>query len=161
MGDFNLSIDPSSSDAGQLSDILESFDAHLYVDFPTHMHIHSLDLMICSTGFNALSVSTSDLISDHFLLLLTCEFYPSIVGLSHKLSSTESYNRSTLKPPRLISHILHWLDIPKLMQLDWLNNMTVSSTLINLHVPLVTKKISPKPSDPWISWLLAGAGIAE
>ena len=38
-----------------------------------------------------------------FLLLLTCKSHPTIVGPSHKLSSTESYNQSTLKPSRLIS----------------------------------------------------------
>ena len=46
MGDFNLHTDSSSSDAGQLSGILESFDLYQYVDFPTHIHSHSLDLMI-------------------------------------------------------------------------------------------------------------------
>ena len=60
MGDFNLHIDSSSADAGQLYGILESFDLHQYVDFPTHIHGHSLDLMICSTGCNVLSVVTSD-----------------------------------------------------------------------------------------------------
>ena len=60
MGDFNLRIDSSSSDAGQLSGILESFDLHQYVDFPTHIHGHSLDLMICSPGCNFLSVLASD-----------------------------------------------------------------------------------------------------
>ena len=66
MGDFNLRIDSSSSDVGRLSGILDSFDLHQYVDFPTHIHGHSLDLMICSPGCNVLSVSASDLISDHF-----------------------------------------------------------------------------------------------
>ena len=41
MGDFNLRIDSSSSDAGRLTGILESFDLHQYVDFPTHTHGHS------------------------------------------------------------------------------------------------------------------------
>ena len=65
MGDLNLCIDSSSSDAGQLSGILESFDLYQYVDFPTHIHCHSLDLMICSSGCNVISVSISDFVSDH------------------------------------------------------------------------------------------------
>ena len=60
MGDFNLCIDSSSSDAGQLSGILESFDLHQYVDFPTHIHDHSLDLMMFSSGCKFLSFSASD-----------------------------------------------------------------------------------------------------
>ena len=66
MGDFNLRIHSSSSNAGQLSGILRSLDLHQYFDFPTHVHGHSIDLMICSPGCNILSVLASDLISDHF-----------------------------------------------------------------------------------------------
>ena len=65
----NLRIDSSSSDAGQLSGILESCNLHQYVDFPTHTYGHSLDLMIFSTGYDVLSVSTSNLIADHFSLV--------------------------------------------------------------------------------------------
>ena len=36
------------------------------------------------------------------------------------------------------------------MPLNWLDNMTVLHTLINLRAPLVTKKISRKPSNPWM-----------
>ena len=43
-----------------------SLDLHQCVDFPTHIHGHSLDLMIRSSGYNVLSVSASYLISDHF-----------------------------------------------------------------------------------------------
>ena len=106
MGDFNLRIDSSSSDAGRLSGILDSFNLHQYVDFPTHIDGHSLDLMIFSSGCNVLSVSALILFRTTFLLLLTCKFHPIIVGPSHKLSSTESYNQSTWKPSRLISQIL-------------------------------------------------------
>ena len=42
MGDFNVCIDSSSSDAWQLSGILEFLDLHQYVDFPTLIHGHSL-----------------------------------------------------------------------------------------------------------------------
>ena len=66
MGDFSLCIESSSFDVGQLSVILESFDLHQYVDFPTHIHDHSLDLISFSSGCNVISVSTSDLILDHF-----------------------------------------------------------------------------------------------
>ena len=66
MGDFNLRIYSSSSNARQLSGIWESFDLHQYIDFPTHIHGHSLNHMIYSSWRNFLSVLTSDLISHHF-----------------------------------------------------------------------------------------------
>ena len=106
MGDFNLRIDSSSSDAGRLSGILDSFDLHQYVDFPTHIPDHSLDRMICSPGCHVLSASASDLISDQLSVVADLQIHPFIVGPSHKQSSTESYNQSTWKYSRLISKIL-------------------------------------------------------
>ena len=88
MGDFNLRIDSSSSDAGQLSGILDSIDLHQYVDFPTRIQGHSHDLMICSPGCNVLSVSVADLISDHFYVVANLQI-PSIHSLA--ISQTIKY----------------------------------------------------------------------
>ena len=66
MGDFIIRIDSLSSDARQLTGVLEFFDLHQYVDFSTHIPCHSLDYMILSIECNFLSVFTSDMISDHF-----------------------------------------------------------------------------------------------
>ena len=66
MGDLNIRIDSSSSDSRQLIAILKYSDLHQYVDFSTHIHGHTLDLMIFSKECDVLSVSTSDMISDHF-----------------------------------------------------------------------------------------------
>ena len=54
MGDFNLHVDTSSSDVRQFVDILESFYLDQRVDFPTHIHNHSLDLTFFSKGFDVL-----------------------------------------------------------------------------------------------------------
>ena len=56
MGDFNLRTDSSSSDAGRPSGFFDSIDLHQYIDFPTHIHSHSLDLIICCPRCNVLSV---------------------------------------------------------------------------------------------------------
>ena len=37
------------------------------------------------------------------------------------------------------------------MPLNWLNNTSVLSTLIDFHAPPVTKRISPKPPNPWMT----------
>ena len=50
MGDFNLHLESSSSDVRQLTGILESFNLDQYVNFPTHVRGHSLDLIIFSKG---------------------------------------------------------------------------------------------------------------
>ena len=127
MGDFNLRIDSSSSDDRQLSGILDSFDLHQYVDFPTHIHGHSLDLMICSPGCNVLSVSASDVISNHF----------SVVANSQIPSSHSWTIPQTIKYQKLqsINMEVFKADIRKQMQLNWLYNMTVSSTLSSIFMP--------------------------
>ena len=65
--------------------------------------------------------------------------------INTEASKADIKRRLTLKPLKLISKILKWSDILKPTKLNWLNNMTVRHTLINLHAPLVTKKISPEP----------------
>ena len=114
--------------------------------------------VILSTLWFALRDTTSSLFRPliwfrtTFLLLPTCKFHPIIVGSSHKPSSTESYNQSTWKPSRLISKILIWLDIRKQMQLKLaLQYDSVLHTLIIIRAPLVTKKISIKPPNPWMT----------
>ena len=92
MGDFNLRIDFSSPDSGRLSGILDSFDLHEYVDFSTHIHGYSLDLMICSPGCNVLSVSASDLISDS--IIWQCPPH------SHQSSCPIGYQKISIKPPK-------------------------------------------------------------
>ena len=67
MGNFILHVESSSFHVRQLTGILESFNLDQYVNFPAHIRGHSVDLMIFSTGCDVLSVSTSDMISDHFV----------------------------------------------------------------------------------------------
>ena len=80
MGDFNLHIDTSSSDARQFTDILESLDMDLHVNFPTHIHGNSVDLMF-STGYDVLPVSTSDKISDHFSVVADLKIPETVIEL--------------------------------------------------------------------------------
>ena len=69
MGDFNLHIESSSSDVRKFSGILNYFDLNQHVNVPTHIHGHSLDVMIFSKRCDVLSVSPSDAISDQFSVI--------------------------------------------------------------------------------------------
>ena len=135
MGDFNLRIDSSSSDAGRLSGILDSFDLHQYVDFPTNIHGHSLDLMICSPRCNVLSVSASDLISDHFSVVANLQIpsnHGRTIPQTIKYRKLQSINMEVFKAHIQNSYLIRY---PKKMQLNWLYNMTVSSTLSSIFMP--------------------------
>ena len=87
-GDFNLHIESSSSDVRQLTGILESLDLNKHTKFPTHIHGHSLDVMIFSKGCDGLSVSPYDAISDHFSVIADLKIPKTIVILYRKPSHT-------------------------------------------------------------------------
>ena len=148
MGDFNLHIDSSSSDAGQLSGILESFDLHQYVGFPNHIHSHSLDHMICSAGWNVLSVSTSDFISDHFSAadLQIPSNHNRTIPQTIKYQKLQSINMEAFKADIRNSELIRY---PKTNATELAQQYDgVLHTFINVHAPLVTKKISLKPPNP-------------
>ena len=151
MGDFNLRIDSSSSDAGRLSGILDSFDLHQYVEFPTHIHGHSLDLIICSPICNVLSVSVSDWISDHFSVVANLQIssiHSRTIPQTIKYRKLQSINMEAFKADVRISDLIRY---PKTNATELaLQYDSVLHTLINLHAPLVTTKISIKPPNPWM-----------
>ena len=152
MADFNLRIDSSSSDAERLSGILDSFGLHRYVDFPTHIHGHSLDLMICSPGCNVLSVSASDLISDHFSVVANLQI-PSIhsrtIPQTTKNRKLQSINMEAFKADIQNSDLIRY---PKTNATELaLQYDSVLHIPIILHAPLVTKKISIKPPNLWMT----------
>ena len=85
-------------------------------------------------------------------MLLTWKFHPIIVGSSHKLSSTESYNQSTRKAFKANIQNSDLIRYPKTNATELaLQYDSVLHTLINLHVPLVTKNISIKPPNTWMT----------
>ena len=149
MGDFNLRIDSSSSDAGQLTDILWSFDLHQYVDFPTHIHSHSLDHMICSSGCNVLSVLTSDLISDHFSVVADLQIpsnHSRTILKTIKDRKLQSTNIGAFKADIKNSDLIRY---PKANATELAPQYnSVLYTLINLHSPLVSRMIFLKPPNP-------------
>ena len=148
MGDFNIRIGSSSSDAGRLSGILDSFDLHEYVDFPTHIHGHSLNLMICFPVCNVLSFSASGLISHHFSVVANLQIpsnHSRTIPQTIKYRKIQSINMEAFKADIQNSDLIRY---PKTNATELATQYdSVLHTLINLHAPLVTKKISIKPPN--------------
>ena len=153
MGNVNLCIDSSSSVAGQLSGILESFDLHKYIDFPTPILSHFLDLMICSPGCNVLSVSTSNLISDHFSVVADLQIpsnHSRTIPQTINYRKLQSINIEAFKADIKNSKLIRY-STTNANELDQQYDSVLYS-LINLHVPLATRKISLKPPNPpWMT----------
>ncbi|MCS5642602.1 MAG: hypothetical protein NZ807_04980, partial [Dehalococcoidia bacterium] len=137
MGDFNLHVDIASSDTNQFTDILASFDLDQRVDFATHTHGHSLDLMIFSTGLDVIAVSVSDRISDHFLVLGDL----NITVRSARAPSTKiRYRNIKAIDVDAFKNDIRNSDI----QPTWQRNMTTPFDLLSIVMPHYLLKQSPQ-----------------
>ena len=64
-GDLNFHVDKQSNKRFHFPDILSSFELKQRAAFPTHIHAHILDLVICSACCDFNIVSFSDKLSNH------------------------------------------------------------------------------------------------
>ena len=111
-----------------------------------------LTLMICSSGCNVLSVSASDLISDHFSVVANLQIlsnHSRTIPQTIKYRKLQSINieafKADIQTPDLIRY-------PKTNTTELTQQYdSVLYTLINLHAPLVSKRISLKPPNPWMT----------
>ena len=108
--------------------------------------------MICSLGCNVLSVSASDLISNHFSVVANLQIpfiHSRTIPQSITYQKLQSINMEAFKADIQNSDLIRYLKTNATelaLQYD-----SVLHTLINLHAPLVTRKISMKPPNPWMT----------
>ena len=153
MGYFNLCIDSSSADAGQLSGNICSLSISINT-LPSLPTFTVILLILWSVGCKVLFVSTSAVILDHFSVVANL---PIPSNHSWTVLQTIKYRMLLsikIEAFKAVSTILKWLDIPKLLQLDWLNKMTVSSALWSIFMPRWLPERSPE-SLPTHGWLLS------
>ena len=71
-GDFNIHVDqPSATDTVRFTDLLDSFGLQQHVKVPTHVHGHTLDLIITRHSDNLIcdQPCADQLFSDHFTVV--------------------------------------------------------------------------------------------
>ena len=130
----------------------KSFDLNQAVNFPAHIHGHSLDLVNFSYGCDVLSVSTSDVISDYFSVIADLKI-PT--DHSHTVPQTTTYRQlkaihiEASKADIKNSHLSRYPEFNATVLSEQYDS--VLSTLIDPHAPLVTNKTSLKPSNPWMT----------
>jgi len=90
VGDFNIHICCKSNPlAREFINIIDAFDLTHWVNYPTHILGHTLDLVL-SYGVDISDISVSDyLLSDHKPILFTM----SLPSLSHVSTKTTSMSR--------------------------------------------------------------------
>ena len=99
-----------------------------------------------------LSVSASDLISDHFSVVANLQIpsnHSRTIPQTIKYRKLQSINMEAFKADIQNSDLIRY---PKTNATELAQQYdSVLHTLINLHAPLVSKKISLKPPNPWMT----------
>ena len=150
-GDFNLHIDVPSNQTETFLDILSSLDLQQHVDFPTHIHGHSLDLIIASSACSFSSVASSDRLSDHFAV---------VAEMEAEVPSRSDKKTVTFRNLKTIDLDAFQQDI---RNSDLHTNPACNATdlgdqyfselraILDRHAPLKTKQLSFRPENPWMT----------
>ena len=150
-GDFNLHIDVSSHRTDQFLEVLSSFDLQQHVKFPTHIHGHSLDLLISSASCSFSSVFQSDRISDHFTIIAEMIFdVPSradqktVTFRSLKNIDLDAFRNDIKNSSLYLNPADNAGDLAVQYNTELLR-------ILDHHAPLKTKRVSCRPENPWMS----------
>ena len=156
-GDFNIHVDdPSDSNAIQFLSLLDHANLIQHVNFPTHRHSHTLDLVITSAHSTLSPTLTCLPVSptDHFPIICSLNIIPSPAApitkhLTRAISSIDAtqFGRDILSS-RLITHPPSGLS-----DLVECYNSTLSH-LLDKHAPLKSKTFRTHSPSPWFSSLL-------
>ena len=112
IGDFNIHVDTTNADSRSFVGLLESLCCIQLINFSTHVHGHTLDLMICRQSDNIVLGSPwphCSLLSDHIpvmCLLNSCKLpLPSKTISFRKLSAIDVNNlKSDIAESELCKH---------------------------------------------------------
>ena len=74
-GDFNIHEDSTSPFVSELKSVFDACCLTQDIEFPTHLHVHTLDLLLAPTEFSAISeVHGPCFISDHKIISCLIDF---------------------------------------------------------------------------------------
>ena len=150
-GDFNIHMDSSSNISTDFKSLLDSCDLTQYIKFPTHIHGHTLDLLIAPSHFTGInSIQNHGCFSDHFCISCNLDM-PSPLKYSDEVITFRQYHKidvdkftDDLSKTDFICSPAS--DIDDLF--DQYNECLAS--VLDKHAPKKTKRLS-KPAPPWIT----------
>ena len=142
-----------SPTVSEFKSVIDSCCLTQYIDFPTHLHGHTLDLLIGPSKFSAISdIKSSGFISDHKIIFVWLTFHlwilkcrkllPSVIYKYHKLD-IDKFRSDLLAIP--------FVNSPS-DDIDLLHEQYMSglSGLLDIHAPVKTKQLI-KPAPSWIT----------
>ena len=155
-GDFNIHMDvPDHSDAIKLRDLLETTGLVQHVTVPTHISMHTLDLIITRHS-DRICVSppwTDYLLSDHmpvYCQLRIEKLKPCFKRTKISYRKMKPIDIDAFKKDLSSSDLCNDLLTLELDDLVVRYNATLLST-VNSHAPLLTKIVTKRPTVPWFT----------
>ena len=140
-GDFNSHVDTMSPTVSEFKSVIDSCCLTQYIDFSTHLHGHTLDLLMASK-FSAISdVKGSSFISDHKIISCVVDF-PSSDTPMQKVATFRQYHKLDIDKFRSDLLSIPFVSSPS-DDIDLLHEQYMSglSGLLDIHAPVKTKQL--------------------
>ena len=149
-GDFNIHIDTMSRESVNFLNTLDSCNITQHVHSATHLHGHTLDLILTSDSSLVSNVVVSDYISDH--AMMKCQVETQITPNSQANRVTYGrYNKIIMDTLRNdlsnCSFVACPGDTAKILYDQDTNDL---SNLLDKHAPEVTRCLAKEPAK-WLS----------
>ena len=158
VGDFNIHVDISNDvDAIKFLDLLDSVGLQQHIKKPTHVHGHTLDLVITrsSAGIIQSQPNVDRFFSDHAFIL--CELQPSKPQTTVKTVYYRKLGRidkSALMNDIAISSFCSDSSLHDHLGTHELDSLVQKyqdtlTTVIDQHAPIISKTLVARPKVPW------------
>ena len=150
-GDFILHVDIMSPTVSEFKSVIDSSCLSQYIDFPTHLHGHTLDLLMAPSRFSAISdVKGSGFISDHKIISCVVDF-PSLDTPIQIVVTFRQYHKLNIDKFRSDLLTIPFVSSPS-DDIDSLHEQYMSglSGLLDIHAPVKTKQLI-KLAPSWIT----------
>ena len=151
-GNFKLHLETICSKSKTFHSLIDSFDFIQKVNFPTHIHRHTLDLVLTKfNNDNISNVHTIDAFSDHFSVRFTLNFLTprSQNNTTVSFRKCHKIDKEKMKVDLLASELIN--NPSKEPDTLYKQYHTTLSTLINKHAPLHTKHTKAKYILGWVN----------
>ena len=153
IGDFNLHLETTCSNSKTFHSLIDSFDLIQKVNFPTHIHGHTLDQVLTkSNNDNISNVHTTDAFSNHLSVSFTINFFKPLRSQNNATVSFRKYHKidkGKVKADLLASELIN--NPSKEPDTLYKQYHTTLSTQIDKHAPLHTKHTKAKYIPGWVN----------
>ena len=150
-GDFNFHVDTMPPTVFEFKSVIDSCFLSQYIDFPTHLHGHTLDLLMAPSKFSAIyDVKGLGFISDHKIIYSVVDF-PSSNTPMQKVVTFWQYHKLNIDKFRSDHLVIPFVSSPSDdIDLFYEQYMSELSGLLDIHAPVKTKQLI-KPAPSWIT----------